>query len=101
MKKSKKFLTRALLYITKKFSLNLLYRLIIFLHCYTSFKKRIKREKNSTLFSSNLDEINKFEFQVTSQNNEDGIIEYIFQRIPNNKHFVTQDTHREKRNETA
>ncbi len=88
MKKSKKFLTRALFYITKKFSLNFLYKLILFLHCYTSFKKKIKRNKSSILFSSKIDEINKFEFQVTSQNNEDGIIDYIFQRIPNNKYFV-------------
>jgi hypothetical protein len=58
------------------------------LHCYTSFKKRISRKRNIQPFSSNLDEINKFEYQITSQNNEDGLIDYIFKKIPNNKYFV-------------
>ena len=39
-------------------------------------------------FSKNLDEINNHEFKITSQNNEDGIIEYIFKKIPNSKVFV-------------
>jgi hypothetical protein len=88
MKKSKKFITNTLLKLSKKFSFNRIYEFIIFLHCYRPFKKKIFRNKNTKHFSSNLDEINKFEYQFTSQNNEDGIIEYIFSKIPNNKHFV-------------
>lgn len=88
MKKSKKFITRSLLSIAKRFSFSGLNKLILFLHCYTSFKKRINRKKNNLLFSNDLDEINNFEFQITSQNNEDGIIEHIFSKIPNKKTFV-------------
>jgi len=88
MKKSKKLITNALLKFSRKFSLKKIYNLIIFLHCYRAFKKRILRDKNTKTFSSNLDEINNFEYQATSQNNEDGIIEYIFSKIPNNKFFI-------------
>lgn len=88
MKKSKKKLTNLLLKFTKKYSFKRIYDFIIFLHCYRAFKKRINREKNTQTFSSNLDQINKFEYQLTSQNNEDGIINYIFSKIPNNKFFV-------------
>ena len=35
-----------------------------------------------------MDNINQYEYKITSQNNEDGIIEYIFKKIPNNKYFV-------------
>ena len=34
-----------------------------------------------------MDKINEYEYKITSQNNEDGIIEYIFNKIPNNKYF--------------
>ena len=36
---------------------------------------------------------NYFEYRVTSQNNEDGIIEHIFSNIPNNKFFVELGFH--------
>lgn len=39
--------------------------------------KKITNQK----YSENLDEINKYEFKKTSQNNEDGIIHYIFNKI--------------------
>ena len=39
--------------------------------------KKITNQK----YSENLDEINKYEFKKTSQNNEDGIIQYIFNKI--------------------
>ena len=35
-----------------------------------------------------LDKINQYEYKITSQNNEDGIINHIFEKIPNNKYFV-------------
>ena len=37
---------------------------------------------------THLEEINKYEYKITSQNNEDGIIDYIFSKIPNNKYFI-------------
>ena len=53
-----------------------------------NLEKQLIKKKNFTLFSKkNLNDINKFEFKITSQNNEDGIIEYIFSKIPNNKIF--------------
>lgn len=40
------------------------------------------------MYTDNLDNINNYEYRISSQNNEDGIIEYIFDKIPNNKNFV-------------
>tara|TARA_A100001011_G_scaffold390132_1_gene472940 strand:- start:817 stop:1611 length:795 start_codon:yes stop_codon:yes gene_type:complete len=53
-----------------------------------NFKRKINSEKKLNKFSNNLDEINKYEFKITSQNNEDGIIDYIFSKIPNDKYFI-------------
>tara|TARA_B100001250_G_C19793512_1_gene787678 strand:- start:952 stop:1746 length:795 start_codon:yes stop_codon:yes gene_type:complete len=53
-----------------------------------NFKKKINSEKERKKFSDNLEEINKYEYKITSQNNEDGIIDYIFSKIPNNRYFV-------------
>lgn len=55
---------------------------------FKKFKKEINKKKSEVKFSENLDEINQFEYKITSQNNEDGIIDYIFKGIPNNKYFV-------------
>ena len=41
----------------------------------------INKKKQNTHFSNKIDEINKFEYKITSQNNEDGIIEHIFKKI--------------------
>jgi hypothetical protein len=43
------------------------------------FKKN--KKKIYKKFSNKLDDINKYEFKITSQNNEDGIIQYIFNKI--------------------
>ena len=53
-----------------------------FLKCITSKKKKIKK-------SLNLDYINKYEYKLTSQNNEDGIINFLSKKIkkPDNYFF--------------
>ena len=55
-----------------------LYKVIIIIGGYIKFFNKINRKKKYTKFSSNLDKINDFEYQITSQNNEDGIINHIF-----------------------
>ena len=88
MKKSKKFIIRFLNDLLKKYFSTSLYPIFVFLRTIRSFKKKINGKKSFVTFSNNLSEINKNEFKITSQNNEDGIIEYIFKKIPNNKYFV-------------
>ena len=39
------------------------------------------KKKSYTKNSDNLNDINKYEYKITSQNNEDGIIEFIFKNI--------------------
>lgn len=43
------------------------------------------RKKTNHKHSNDLDEINYFEYRKYSQNNEDGIIDYIFSKIKSNK----------------
>jgi len=88
MKKSKNIITRFIQKFSKKFLPNSVYGFILFLRFRNKFKRSINKIKSSELFSKNLDEINNNEFKITSQNNEDGIIEYIFKKIPNSKVFV-------------
>jgi hypothetical protein len=88
MKKSKKIITRIINLILKKFFLKTVYPSYVFLKTSRNFKKRINIEKQFNKFSENLDKINDYEFKLTSENNEDGIIDYIFKVIPNSKKFV-------------
>ncbi len=88
MKRSKKIFTRFILNFTKKYLSENIYSKVLFLRTFRKFKKEINKEKSYAKFSSNLDKINEFEYKITSQNNEDGIIEHIFKKIPNNKFFV-------------
>ena len=88
MKKSKKKLTQTLLKLSKKFFHKKIYGYILYLRSLKKFKKEINKSKSFVKYSENLDEINKYEYKITSQNNEDGILEYIFSKIPNNKYFV-------------
>ena len=88
MKKSKKIFTKFILIFGKKYLSERIYTFILFLRFFNKFKRNIYREKLEVKFSKNLDKINQFEYKITSQNNEDGIIDYIFQKIPNNKYFV-------------
>ena len=88
MKNSKKFIVRYVGELLKKYFPYSLYPHYVFFRSIRSFKKRISIKKQFTKFSNNLPKINNNEFKITSQNNEDGIIEYIFKLIPNTKHFV-------------
>jgi hypothetical protein len=88
MKQSKFFLTRYIQKILINYGPKFLIKIFLFIRTFNKFRKTINKKKNFTLFSKkNLNDINKFEFKITSQNNEDGIIEYIFSKIPNNKIF--------------
>ena len=49
----------------------------LFLRFRNKFKRSINRAKSSEIYSNNLDKINSCEYKITSQNNEDGIIEHI------------------------
>ena len=88
MKKSKKKSVRFLLKFAKNYLPQKIYSLILYIRHFRKFKKYLNKNKTNEKFSKNLDEINKYEYKITSQNNEDGIIEYIFSKIPNNKFFV-------------
>ena len=88
MKKSKNLFTRICQSLLKKFFTNTLFPYFLFFRTTKKFKRKINSEKQFNKFSNILDEINKYEFKITSQNNEDGIIEFIFSKIPNNKYFV-------------
>ena len=58
-----------------------LYRSLIFLGAYFKFINKINKKKTFKKYSTNLDEINKYEYKKTSQNNEDGIIDFIFSKL--------------------
>ena len=87
-KKIKKdFINYILKYVKKNFTKRV-YSFFLFLSIIRKFRKEINKQKKTDKFSDNLDKINYFEYRITSQNNEDGIIEYIFSKISNNKFFV-------------
>ena len=88
MKRSKSIIVRLILSLGKKYLSNKIYSLILFVRHFKKFKREINKKKSFIKFSENLDKINDFEYKITSQNNEDGIIEYIFKKIPNKKVFV-------------
>ncbi len=81
IKRSKKFFIKFLLKFAKKYLPEKMYSLILFMRSFRKFKKEISKDKSNIKFSDNLDKINEFEYKITSQNNEDGIIEYIFRKI--------------------
>jgi hypothetical protein len=64
----------------KKRSL-LLYKIVIIPFSLLKFLYKKNKKKSYQKYSDNLDDINKYEFKKTSQNNEDGIIKNIFDRI--------------------
>lgn len=59
----------------------LLYKIIIVTSGLLKFLNKINQRKKYKNFSSNLDNINKKEYRITSQNNEDGIINFIFSEL--------------------
>lgn len=88
MKQSKNFLIRYLENIIIKYAPVTVIRIFLFIRTFNKFKKAINRKKNFSLFSdNNLNKINNFEYKISSQNNEDGVIDYIFKKVPNNKTF--------------
>lgn len=87
MKPSKKLIVRILEKISAKFLGDNIYSIILFLRHFNKFNRSIKKKKTYKLHSDNIDEINANEYKLTSQNNEDGIIEFIFSKIPNSKIF--------------
>ena len=58
-----------------------IYKKLIFIGTTLKFIYKINRKKNFRLGSKNLDSINKQEYKITSQNNEDGIIDYITSKL--------------------
>tara|TARA_Y100000294_G_C8498023_1_gene313620 strand:- start:92 stop:967 length:876 start_codon:yes stop_codon:yes gene_type:complete len=88
MRPSKKKIVRIIENTVAQYLGDKLYTFILFLRYFNNFKRSINREKKSKIHSQNIDEINKYEYKITSQNNEDGIIEYIFKKLPNNKNFI-------------
>ena len=79
IKKTKSF-REAILFSIKKKSFKL-YKIIISLFALLKFLNKKYKKKSYIKFSENLNDINKYEFKKTSQNNEDGIIEFIFNKI--------------------
>ena len=60
---------------------SLIYLIIIVPFSILNFLYKKNKKKIYQKYSEKLDDINKYEFKKTSQNNEDGIIEYIFNKI--------------------
>ena len=58
-----------------------LYRSLTFLGACFKFIYKKNKKKTFKKYSTNLDEINKYEYKKTSQNNEDGIIDFIFSKL--------------------
>ena len=88
MKQSKKKIVKFILKFAKNYLPTKIYSLLLFVRSFKKFKRYLNNSKTNIKFSKNLDKINQFEYKLTSQNNEDGIIDYIFKRIPNKKYFV-------------
>jgi len=87
-KKIKKdFVFYILKYVKRNFSIKV-YSFFLFLSVIRKFKKETNKPKKNNKFSGKLDKINNYEYRITSQNNEDGIIEHIFSKVSNNKFFV-------------
>ena len=78
-RKTKRFRESILLFIKKR-SFKL-YKIIISIFSLLKFLNKKFKKKSYVKFSDNLNDINDYEYKKTSQNNEDGIIEFIFDRI--------------------
>ena len=58
-----------------------IYKFLILIGSFFKFISKINSRKNLKKYSKNLDEINNYEYSITSQNNEDGIINFIFKKL--------------------
>ncbi|RPH00078.1 MAG: hypothetical protein CBC78_000685 [Candidatus Pelagibacter sp. TMED118] len=84
----KKKILLSRIYEATKNPLPKLYDFLVFQEKKKKFKKSLNRKKNLIDFKcENPDKINSYEYNISSQNNEDGIIEYIFSLVPNDKFF--------------
>ena len=75
-RKTKRF-RESILFFLKKRSFRL-YKIIISIFSLFKFLNKKFKKKSYVKFSDNLNDINNYEYKKTSQNNEDGIIEFIF-----------------------
>lgn len=66
--------------IIKRKNINI-YKFLLLIGAFLKFISKINKRKNLAKYSENLDEINNFEYSITSQNNEDGLINYIFKKL--------------------
>lgn len=87
MKPSKKKITRIIENFSRNYLGEYIYITVLFFRYLNKFKRSINRKKTYNRFSNQIDEINKYEYRITSQNNEDGIIDHIFSKIENKKKF--------------
>ena len=82
----KKIIPRIFLFSKNNFPL--LYLGLTHLSNLKIFYKIKHRRKIVLNFENNLDSINKYEYKINSQNNEDGIINHIFSKIEVSKKFL-------------
>ena len=85
-RKIKKFKYKFLFFLRSNLHI-FIYNYIILNLSKKKFKKCISSKKIRIIKSKNLDYINKFEYKITSQNNEDGIIEYLSSKIKKPDNF--------------
>tara|TARA_B100001989_G_scaffold51260_1_gene33283 strand:+ start:645 stop:1538 length:894 start_codon:yes stop_codon:yes gene_type:complete len=78
-RKTKKFRDPILNFIKKR-SFKF-YKIVISIFSLLKFINKKFKKKSFVKFSDNLNDINKYEYKKTSQNNEDGIIEFILNKI--------------------
>ena len=78
-RKTKKFREFILSFLKRRSFI--LYKIIISFFSLFKFLNKKFRKKTYIKSSDNLNDINKYEYKKTSQNNEDGIIQYIFNKI--------------------
>jgi len=73
----------------RKYLFRKVYNFIIYQIAKTKFLKHVQANKIILQKSKNLDPINIYEFKITSQNNEDGIIDFLSKNIikPDKKFF--------------
>ena len=87
-RKIRKIKSKILLFLRKNIP-DQLYNLVVYYLAKNKFLKSIKLSKKKIIKSNNLDSINQYEFKITSQNNEDGIIDFLSKNIlkPDNIFF--------------
>ena len=79
-RKIRKIKSKILLFLRKNIP-GQLYNLVVYYLAKNKFQKSIKLSKIKIIKSNNLDSINQHEFKITSQNNEDGIIDFLSKNI--------------------